>query len=115
MSAVRAKALITTCLCPSSEDISRPSLPRSKSTKIAFHIVGCEFCAAEQSFLSAYSQTIKEYESPKMPAHLRRLSKVPRIGKLNASYKGLKYGKGSSRTMPGFAFALNLRARAVVG
>jgi hypothetical protein len=99
MSAVRAKALTTTCVCPSSEDISSPRLPRSKSNKIARHIAGCEFCAAE--LLSAYSQTTEEYESTEMSAHLRRLSEALIIGNLKDSYKGLKYGKGSSLTRSG--------------
>jgi hypothetical protein len=100
MSAVRAKAFTKTRACPSSEDISSRRLPRDKS--IARHIAGCEFCAAEQSFLSAYSQTAEEYEPAEMPAHLRRLAEALLLGKLKDSHKGSKYGKGSTLTRTGF-------------
>lgn len=102
MSAGRAKAFTKTRACPSSDDISSRRLPRGKSDQIARHIAGCEFCAAEQSFLSAYSQTTEEYEAAEMPAHLRRLAEAVLIGKLKDSYKRSKYGKGSSLTRTGF-------------
>ena len=102
MSAVRAKAFTKTRACPSSEDISSRRLPRDKSDQIARHIAGCEFCAAEQSFLSAYSQTAEEYEPAEMPSHLRRLAEALLLGKLKDSHKGSKYGKGSSLMRTGF-------------
>ena len=102
MSGVRAKAFTKTRACPSSEDISSRRLPRGKSDQIARHIAGCEFCAAEQSFLSAYSLTAEEYELAEMPAHLRRLAEALLVGKLKDSYKGSKYGKGPSLTRTGF-------------
>ena len=74
MSGARAKAFTKARACPSSEDISSLGLPRSKSDQIASHVADCEFCAAEQSFLSAYSLSAEEYELADMPAHLRRLA-----------------------------------------
>jgi hypothetical protein len=76
MGGVRAMAFIKTRACPSSEDISSRRLPRCKSEQIARHIAGCEFCAAEQSFLSAYNLTAEEPELVEMPAHLRRLAEA---------------------------------------
>ncbi len=102
MSAVRAEAFTKTRACPSSEDIS--SLPRGKSDQIARHPFGCEFCSAEQSFLSAYSQTTEEYEPAEAPAHHRRLAEALPIGKLKESYKGSKYGKRSSFARTGLRF-----------
>jgi len=89
MSGVRAKTFIKT---------------RSKSDQIARHIVGCEFCAAEQSFLSAYSLTAEEYELAEMPAHLRRLAEGLLVGRLGGFYKGSIYGSGPSLSGQGFAF-----------
>lgn len=102
MSGVRAKAFTKTGACPSSEDISSRALPRGKSDQIARHIAGCEFCAAEQSFLSAYSLTAEEYELAEMPVHLRRLAEALLVGKLKGSYKGSRYGRGHSLTRTGF-------------
>jgi hypothetical protein len=76
MSGVKAKAFIKTRACPSSEDISSRGFPHCKSDQIARHIAGCEFCAAEQSFLSAYSITAEEYRLGEMPAHLRLLAEA---------------------------------------
>jgi hypothetical protein len=94
MSGVGAKAFEKARACPSSEDISSLGLPRGKSDQIARHIAGCEFCAAEQSFLSAYSLTAEEYELAEMPTHLRRLAEVLLVGKLKGSSK---YGLHSIR------------------
>ncbi len=104
MSAGRAKAFTKTRSCPSSEDISSSSrrLHRGKSDQIARHIAGCEFCAAEQSFLSAYIQTTEEYEPAEMPAHLRRLAEALLIGKLKDSHRESKYEKESSLARTGF-------------
>jgi hypothetical protein len=102
MSAVREKAFTKRRACPSSEDISSRRLPRGKSDQIARHIAGCEFCAAEQSFLSAYSQTNEEYELAEMPTHLRRLAEALLMGKWKGFFKESKYGKGSSLTRNGF-------------
>lgn len=60
MSAGRAKAFTTTRPCPSSDDIFSRRLPLGKSDQIGSHLAG-DFCAAEQSLLSAYSQTTEEY------------------------------------------------------
>jgi len=76
MSGVRTKAFSKTRSCPSSEVISSRRLPSGKSDQIARHIAGCEFCAAEQSFLSAYRLTAEEYQLAEMPAHLRRLAEA---------------------------------------
>jgi hypothetical protein len=81
MSGVRANVFTKTRACPSSEDISSLRLPRGKSDQIALHIAGCEFCAAEQGFLSAYSQTVEDYELAEMPAHLRLLAEALLVGK----------------------------------
>jgi len=96
MSGVRAKAFTKTRACPSSEVISSRRLPRGKSDQIARHIAGCEFSAAEQSFLSAYSLTAEDYELAEMPAHLRRLAEALLVGRLKGSDKGSKYGMGPS-------------------
>ena len=71
MSAERAKAFTKTRACPSSDDISSRRLPRRKSDQIARHLAGCDFCAAEQSLLSAYSQTTDEYEAQRFGAPSR--------------------------------------------
>ena len=102
MSGARAKAFTKTRACPSSVEISSRGLPRSKSDQIARHIAGCEFCAAEQSFLSAYRLTAEEYELAEMPAHLRRLAEALLVGKMKDSFTGLKYGKGPSPARTGF-------------
>ena len=104
MSAGRAKAFTKTRSCPSSEDISSSSsrLHRGKSDQIARHIAGCEFCAAEQSFLSAYIQTTEEYKPAEMPAHLRWLAEALLIGKLKDFHQGRNTKKGSSLTRTGF-------------
>ena len=68
MDAVSAKAFIKTRSCPTSEEISSRILPRGKSAQIARHVAGCEFCTAEQSFLSL---TVKQ--PAQMSANLRRL------------------------------------------
>ena len=101
MSAVRGKTFTKTRACPSSEDISSRRLPPGKSDQIARHTAGCQFCAAEQSFLSAYSQFAEEYEPAEMPAHLRRLAEALLINKLKNSYEGSKYGKRSSLARTG--------------
>ena len=93
MSAGRAKAFTKTRACPSSHDISSRRLPRGKSDQIARHISGCDFCAAEQSLLSADSQDTEEYEPAEMPAHLRLLAEALLMGKL---------GKASPITRTGF-------------
>ena len=80
MSGVRTKAFTKTRACPSSEVISSRRLPSGKSDQIARHIAGCEFCAAEQSFLSAHSLAIEEYKLAEMPAHLRRLAEALLVG-----------------------------------
>jgi hypothetical protein len=104
MSAVSAKAFTKTRACPSSEDISRRRLPRSNSDQIARHVAGCEFCAAEQSFLSVYIPTTEEYKIVAMPAHLRRLAEALLIGKLKDQSRGSKYSSGLSvKKEPGFA------------
>ena len=108
MSGVRAKAFTKTRACPSSEDISSRGLPRCKSDQIARHIAGCEFCAAEESFLSAYRLTAEEHELAEMPAHLRRLAEALLLGKLKDSWKELRYKKDPLLRGPGFAFELNL-------
>jgi hypothetical protein len=74
MSGVRANAFFKTRACPSSADISNRVLPHGKSDQIALHIAGCEFCAAEESFLSAYNLADEGDELAEMPAHLRRLA-----------------------------------------
>ncbi|MCM3871170.1 MAG: hypothetical protein ND895_10830 [Pyrinomonadaceae bacterium] len=86
MSGVRADAFTKTRACPSSADISSRRLPRGKSDQIARHIAGCEFCAAEQSFLSAFSLTAEEDEFAEMPVHLRRLAEALLVGKQEDSY-----------------------------
>ena len=106
MSAIRANAFTKTRACPSTEYISSRRLPLGQSDQIARHIAGCEFCAAEQSFLSAYSPTAEEYEAAEMPANLRRLTEALLMGKLKDYYEGSKYSKGSSLAEPGFAFEL---------
>jgi len=55
MSAVGAKTFTKTRACPLSEDISSRRLPRDKSDQIGCHIVDCDFCAFEQSLLSAHT------------------------------------------------------------
>ncbi len=87
MSAGRAKAFTKTWACPSSNDLSRRRPPRGKADQVARHLGGCDFCAAEQSLLSAYSQTTDEYEAAEMPAHLRRLAEALLAGKLDGSDK----------------------------
>ena len=82
MSAGRAKAFTKTWACPSSNDLSRRRLPRGKADHVARHLDSCDFCAAEQRLLSAYSQTTYEYEAAEMPAHLRRLAEALLAGKL---------------------------------
>jgi len=98
----RPKAFTKTTACPSSDDISSRRLPRGKLDQIARHIAGCEFCAAEQSFLSAYNPTNEEYEPAEMPAQLRRLAEALLVGRLKDSHKRSKYGKVSSLTRTGF-------------
>ncbi|CAN5856047.1 hypothetical protein BH18ACI4_BH18ACI4_06580 [soil metagenome] len=115
MGPVRAKAFIKSRTCPSAEDISRHSLPRTESDRITRHIDGCDFCAAEQCFLSAYLQTLEEYEPAEMPAHRRRLAEALLFGKLKGSCKGKVYGGRRLLQEPGFAFEINLRARDAVG
>jgi hypothetical protein len=100
MSAASAKGFTKTRACPSLEDTFSSKLPRGNSAQIARHTAGCEFCAAEQSFLSARNQTT-EYEPAEMPAYLRRLAKALLIGKLNDSYKGSRYGTRLSPTRSG--------------
>jgi hypothetical protein len=65
-----AKAFVKTRACPSSDDISNLRLSLGKSDQMARHLAGCDFCAAQQSHLSASSRTTGEYEPPEMPAHL---------------------------------------------
>lgn len=108
MSAERARAFVQTRACPSSEDVSLSQsrrLPPTKAQKLARHIAsqiaGCEFCAAEQSFLSAFVQNSEEYKPAEMPTHLRRLAEALLIGKLKNPLKGSKYEKGSSLTRTG--------------
>lgn len=100
MSAERANASKTRA-CPS-EAISSRRLSRSKSDQIVRHVAGCEFCTAEQSFLSAFSQTTEEYELAEMPAHLRRLTEALLVEKLKNSFEVSKYGKESSHSRTGF-------------
>lgn len=79
MSAVGAEAFTKSRACPSSEEVSLSHsfrLPRDKAEKITLHITGCEFCAAERSFLSAYAQTTEEYQAPEMPPHLHKLAEA---------------------------------------
>ncbi len=102
MSGARAMAFTKTHACPSSVDISTRGLPRGKSDQIDRHIASCEFCAAEQSFLSAYSLTAEEYEFAEMPAHLRRLAEALLVGELKAFDKRVSKGKGPSPTRIGF-------------
>ncbi len=102
MSAIRANASTKTRACPLTEDISSRRLPRGKSDQIARHIAGCEFCAAEQSFLSAFSPTTEECEAAEMPANLRRLAEALLMGKLKDYYEGSKYSKGCSLTRTGY-------------
>jgi hypothetical protein len=102
MSAGRAKAFTKTRACPSSNDISRRRLPHGKADQIARHLASCDFCAAEQSLLSAYSQTTDEYEAAEMPVHLRRLAEALLEGKLKGSDKRSTYRKGSSLTRTEF-------------
>ncbi len=83
-----ANAFTKTLTCPSSQDISSRRLPRGKSDQIARHIAGCDFCAAEQSFLSAYIQPSEEYKPAEMPAHLRHLAEALLIGKLGKGKLG---------------------------
>jgi hypothetical protein len=87
MSGARAKAFTKTRACPSSVDIYRRGLLHGKSDQIARHIAGCEFCAAEQSFLSAYGLAAEEYELAEMPVHLRRLAEALLVGKRQSSDK----------------------------
>jgi len=63
-------------------------LPREKSDQIARHLAACDFCAAEQSHLSASSRTTGEYEPPEMPAHLVAWAEALLRGKLKDSYRG---------------------------
>ena len=102
MDAVSAKAFIKTRSCPTSEEISSRILPRGKSAQIARHVAGCEFCTAEQSFLSFYSQAIGEYVPAQMPANLRRLAEALLIGKLKDSTKRSKYRYESALGRTGF-------------
>ena len=90
MSAGRAKAFTKTRACPSSEDVSLSQsfrLPPSKAEKIALHLTGCEFCAAEQSLLFAYPQTTEDCELAEMPSHLRRLAEAVLRETVKQSYK----------------------------
>ena len=102
MSAERAKAFTKSRACPSSEDISTRRLPRDKSEQIVPHVAGCEFWAAEQDFLSAFSHTTEEYKFAELPAHLRRLAEAMFVERLKYSSKGSKYGKESSFGRTGF-------------
>lgn len=99
MSALTAKAFTKTGAYPSY--ISNLKRPPGRSDQIALHTAGCEFCAAEQTFLSASSQPPEEYGPGDMPAHLRRLAESLLIGKLKDSYKGSKYGRRSSLARKG--------------
>jgi hypothetical protein len=56
--------------CPRSEDL----MSLMNSEFIRSHLAGCEFCAAELNFLSAYPSTALHYEPVAMPAHLRVLA-----------------------------------------
>ncbi len=110
MGPVRAKAFIKTRTCPSSEDISSRRLPRGKSDQITRHIAGCEFCAAEQIFLSAFSPTTEEYEPAEMPVHLRRLAEA-----LLMELADFRISTGSPLTRAGAShWNLNLRVRNLV-
>ena len=104
MSGVRAKAFTKTRACPSSAEISSRGLPRGKSDQIARHLSGCDFCAAEQSLLSADSQDTEEYEPAEMPAHLRRLAEALLVGRLKGSHQGSKFGMDLLPREQGFAF-----------
>ena len=97
MSAGRAKHFVKTRACPSSSDILRLRLPDGKSDQIARHLAGCDFCAAEQSLLSAYSQSTEEYEPAEMPVHLRRLAEALLVGRDSDK----RYVSGSSLTSMG--------------
>ena len=102
MGAVSAKAFTKTRACPTSEETSSRRLPRGKSAQIARHVAGCEFCTAEQSSLSAYSQATGEYVPAEMPANLRRLAEALLIGKLKDSTTRSKYRYESSFGRTGF-------------
>lgn len=91
MSAGRARAFTKTRACPPSEDVSLSQslrLPPSKAEKIALHITGCEFCAAEQSLLFAYPQTTEDCGLAEMPSPLHRLAKALHRETVKQSYKG---------------------------
>ena len=102
MSAVSAKAFTKTRACPTSEEISSRRLPRGKSAQIARHVAGCEFCSAEQNFLSSYSQATGEYVPAEMPANLRWLAEALLIGKLKYSTTRSQYRYESSLGRTGF-------------
>ena len=104
MSGVRAKAFIKTRACPSSVEISSRGLRPVKSDQISRHIAGCEFCAAEQSFLSAHSLVADECEAAEMPAHLRRLAEALLIGKLKGFIRDRNTESEPLRGGSGFAF-----------
>ena len=72
------------------------------SDQIVRHVAGCEFCAAEQNFLSAFNHTTEEYKFAEMPAQLRRLAEAMFVERLKDSSKGSKYGKESSFGRTGF-------------
>jgi hypothetical protein len=102
MGAVSANAFIKTRACPTSEEISSRRLPRGKSAQIARHVVGCEFCTAEQSFLSDYNKVTGGYVPAEMPANLRRLAEALLMGKLKDSTKRSKYHYESALGRTGF-------------
>ena len=97
MSAGRAKAFTKSRACPSFDDIFGRSLPRGKSEQIARHLTYCDFCAAEQGLLTAYSQTNEEYEAAEMPAHLRQLAEALLAGKLKDSDKISRRDRATER------------------
>ena len=64
--------------CPSSEEL----VLSAGSKPIQYHVAGCEFCAAEKNFLSAYPLVNTNYEKPEnMPEHLRILAESLLRGK----------------------------------
>lgn len=57
--------------CPSSEEL----VLSASSEPIQYHVAGCEFCAAELNFLSAYPLRSPIHEQLEdMPEHLRVLA-----------------------------------------
>lgn len=111
----RKRGFTKTLTCPPSEDVALSQsreLPRNRIAKIARHITGCEFCAAEQSFLSAYAPIIEENPPSEMPRHLRRLAEALLNGRLRSTRK-TSVLRGEGPFAWDLFFAFERRARGV--